>query len=62
MLKISEHLWNGIEKYSEEKNCNKIIYHILFYCLKGYLESSTKKYYLYKLVIVKEENNKELSL
>lgn len=32
---------------------------MLYYCMKGYLESSKKKYYLYKLVLVLSESQEK---
>ena len=55
MLKISEYLWNGIQNYCYDANCDQIMHHILYYCLKAYLESSPHKYYLLKLVMVLDE-------
>lgn len=37
---------------------SKWFYWLLYYTLKGFLEDSKKKYYLFKLILVFKERNK----
>lgn len=38
------------------------MYHIFYYCVKGYLESSKKKYYLFKLALILNEKGRHTKL
>ena len=58
MLKISEFFWNYMEKYRYHTECSDYMYHIMYFCLKGYLESSKQKYYIFKLALILNEKTK----
>jgi hypothetical protein len=56
LLKLAETFYNALIRYKVPHD-SKWFYWLLYYTLKGFLESSKKKYYLFKLVLVFKESN-----